>query len=128
MRISDWSSDVCSSDLLWIAAGDQDLGCHGAVDRAGVEVGAAQRLGEAPGQRALAGGHRPVDGDNHLDPWGAAKSAPRPCIRGAKSGNEVATGVMSSISTGFSAASPHTRKLMAMRWSSSVWIDRKSVV
>src|SRR3546814_14718165 len=26
MRISDWSSDVCSSDLIWAAQGDIDMG------------------------------------------------------------------------------------------------------
>src|SRR3546814_3289410 len=43
MRISDWSSDVCSSDLETIAAAEIDVAIH--VSRTPVEVGAA-RIGE----------------------------------------------------------------------------------
>src|SRR3546814_2348272 len=45
MRISDWSSDVCSSDLAAAAAG------HRARPRAGARTGAADRLRRAPAQQ-----------------------------------------------------------------------------
>src|SRR3546814_1547815 len=100
--------------ILRIAAGDKDLRRRGAVDRAGVEIGAAERGGEAAGEGALAGRHRAIHGDDHFrapagEPAGGANSVPSPCIRPAKSGKEVATGVMSSISTGRSAARPSTK-------------------
>ncbi len=41
---------------------------HGAVQHAGVQIGEVQRLGQAPGQRPLAGRARPVDGDDHGAP------------------------------------------------------------
>src|SRR3546814_4341211 len=38
--------------ILRIATGNKDLRRHGAVDRAGVEVGAAERGGETAGERS----------------------------------------------------------------------------
>src|SRR3546814_7230122 len=64
MRISDWSSDVCSSDLHGFGRGDpmvvvldnQGLGRRGAdsVDRCGVDLRVRLRLGDIlVGQREL---------------------------------------------------------------------------
>src|SRR3546814_19976370 len=48
MRISDWSSDVCSSDLLagWVLAltGGEELAEDGLVDFGRLDLGALQRL------------------------------------------------------------------------------------
>src|SRR3546814_4878088 len=52
MRISDWSSDVCSSDLLGV-----ERGHHGQVLLGGDETGIRQfraRRGDVPGQSFLA--------------------------------------------------------------------------
>src|SRR3546814_15204281 len=40
MRISDWSSDVCSSDLIVLGGGDLAMGALGALEG----VGRAQRV------------------------------------------------------------------------------------
>src|SRR3546814_12316290 len=46
MRISDWSSDVCSSDLADVAGGAADIHDDGVVDT-GQEGGAAHAVGGA---------------------------------------------------------------------------------
>src|SRR3546814_1480056 len=54
MRISDWSSDVCSSDLDRVVAGLHDVAHHDLVDRAargiGKDVGIALEQAAAAGQ------------------------------------------------------------------------------
>src|SRR3546814_7186191 len=57
MRISDWSSDVCSSDL--VAWADADLGRHGAVVRdlhlllSGGDLNGAEKAGRIAGGEEL---------------------------------------------------------------------------
>ena len=82
---------------------------HRPVDQAGIEMAQPVMGGEPLAQRALAGGGRSVDGDDH------AKSAPNPRICGTKPGKLVAMKLTSSTPTGFSLASPITRNAMAMR-------------
>src|SRR3546814_7881939 len=48
MRISDWSSDVCSSDLLWLQPRDSGArGAGGNPEREGAELFPLLRLSEA---------------------------------------------------------------------------------
>src|SRR3546814_9903407 len=52
MRISDWSSDVCSSDLILgkcLRLGEADLAALGAVESAGHIVGDLERLSDILG-------------------------------------------------------------------------------
>src|SRR3546814_4392563 len=66
MRISDWSSDVCSSDLLQLQGDEGDE--RGAADA--LRLGAADLLG----RRAREGGRR--EGASHPETRGAALSHP----------------------------------------------------
>src|SRR3546814_9902576 len=52
MRISDWSSDVCSSDLSWTQIRERD----------DYPLAVAELLGEATAATALFTGHAKVDG------------------------------------------------------------------
>src|SRR6476659_5674391 len=56
-----------------ISAARQGVARHGAVERAGVEIGKAVMRGDALGDGALAGRRGPVDGDDHRNwapfPW-----------------------------------------------------------
>src|SRR5215472_10758268 len=94
-----------------------------AIKCSGVEVGEAEMLGEAARKGALAGGSGSIDRNDK----GRSRHAccfivpPSPFIRGRKSGKLVAIGVASSMRTGSLAASPKTRKAIAMRWSS--WVS-----
>src|SRR5213079_3378780 len=83
--------------------------CDSAIDHAGIEVTISVMMGEALAERALAGGGRPIDGNNHEN------SAPSARIIGMKSGNEVAMNAVSSTFTGLSAANPITSADIAMR-------------
>src|SRR3546814_20086741 len=71
MRISDWSSDVCSSDLPHRSRADMDASVHAGKFHMAVELGAARRVGD-PGARGhrLAGAERAqiVDLVPHPDP------------------------------------------------------------
>jgi len=64
--------------ILRILSGGQHSRGDGAIDHAGVEMGEAQRRGQAPGKCALAGGGRSVDRYDHKTFPGAVKCAPRP--------------------------------------------------
>src|SRR3546814_2144024 len=55
MRISDWSSDVCSSDLVALATPSWAV-CEGGVDRARARQAFAADLPDAVIQRRLKGG------------------------------------------------------------------------
>ena len=55
-----------------ISPARQGVARHGAVERAGVEIGKAVMRGDALGDRAFAGGRRPVDGDDHRN-WAPTK-------------------------------------------------------
>src|SRR6185437_8401176 len=101
-----------------IAAGGQGMERRRAVELAGVEMRQLEMLRQAPAEGALAGGRRPVDGDNH----GATGAilAPSPFISVTKPGKLVPMVSPSSIRVGRRAAMPSTRKAMAMRWSSRV--------
>src|SRR3546814_16824051 len=64
MRISDWSSDVCSSDLLVLAHQDLTAGGVGGVDLAvgqddGVEVSVAAKGHGLPRPGGVVGPHQP---------------------------------------------------------------------
>src|SRR5260370_11651268 len=103
-----------------IGTGSQDQERRRAVELAGIEVGEAEAVGETPRQGALARSGRAVDRDNKrpdLAHAGSAKPAPSRFINGTKSGKLVAIDLASSIRTGSRAASPSTRKAIAMRWS-----------
>src|SRR6476469_3674308 len=79
------------------------------VHRAGVEVAKAQPLGQAPGDRALAGSRRAVDGDDHR------------CVTESSSsknpGKLTATASASSTWPPLRETSPATAPSMATRWS-----------
>ena len=81
----------------------------GAVQQPGVEMVQAVNLSEVARDRALAGGRRPVDGDDH------DKSALRVRINSTKPGKLVAMNVPSSICTGLSLARPSTIAAIATR-------------
>src|SRR3546814_10809900 len=50
MRISDWSSDVCSSDLMWTVTGpDGSAGSRAAGVGVGVGVGVGEGVGVGAG-------------------------------------------------------------------------------
>src|SRR5262249_32001946 len=98
-----------------IAAGLQGLEGSRAIEPPGVEMIEAIVLGDAAGERALAGGGRPVHGDDHA--FASAMVAPRSFIKRTKPGKLVLMVSPSSIETGRSAARPMTRNAMAMRWS-----------
>src|SRR3546814_12614515 len=85
MRISDWSSDVCSSDLLWRTGGGHLLSDRSARRQAG-EQGASCNAGETPagGRRSgdhgkSAGGRLSQDSSGPVRSWAgrAGASAPR---------------------------------------------------
>src|SRR5215218_6576558 len=79
------------------------------VHRAGVEIAEAQLLGEAPGDRALAGPRRPVDGDDHR------------CVTESSSsknpGKLTATASGSPSCTPSRETRPATAPSIAIRWS-----------
>src|SRR6202042_2874506 len=87
---------------------------NGPIDRAGIEMTVAKMRRQTFGERALAGGGRSIDGDNH------ERSAPRERIIGMKSGKLVAIKAVSSTVTGSSDASPITSADIAIRW--SMWV------
>src|SRR3546814_7607973 len=64
MRISDWSSDVCSSDLG--EGGGIDLGGAAGDDDAGVGTFAAQAADRLPGLLLGLGGHRAGIDDDEI--------------------------------------------------------------
>ena len=99
----------CGGLVLEVRArADQRMG-HRTIDHPGVEMAQAVMGGEALGERALAGGGRSVDGDDHEN------SAPSERIIGMKSGKLVAMKAVSSTFTGLSEASPITSADIAMR-------------
>src|SRR3546814_15497233 len=80
MRISDWSSDVCSSDLHLVAARD-----HTADHRVGPRgVGAALGQAQGAGHHGVVGGGERKGGQSHFslfpfgcrEPWGKSDSDP----------------------------------------------------
>src|SRR3546814_1460679 len=80
MRISDWSSDVCSSDLCRpVAAGFQAQHLRRLVE---VE----QRFGDAPEQ--YAGGDRRAEGDGEPAPAVEKRLRVRPAVGRAAEGRE----------------------------------------
>src|SRR6266511_4096630 len=89
---------------------------QGPVHQPGVHVRLSQLPGQPPGQGALAGTRRPVDGYAHRHPTISTR-APRARIAGMKAGNETAAASRPSISIGPGAASAPTTAAMAMRWS-----------
>ena len=82
---------------------------HRAIEQPGVEMAQAVMRGELLAERALAGGRRSVDGDDH------ERSAPRRRISSVKPGKLVAMKAASSTPTGCSLPSPITSADMAMR-------------
>src|SRR3546814_20943025 len=48
MRISDWSSDVCSSDLKWVVLASNSEDCDGVALRAGLSVCTGAGLRPSP--------------------------------------------------------------------------------
>ena len=99
-----------------------------AVEQTGIEMRQAVMQGEPLGERALARGGRAVDGDDEgrvvpvhgdiIRDHAAAPSsirAPSASMVGRKLGKLVAIIAPSSTVTGLLAASPRTRKAMAMR-------------
>src|SRR3546814_12914597 len=80
-----------------------------AIEQPGVEHRQPEMRRQRARDRALARCGRPVDGNDHRC---------NPSSSGSKLGKLVATGAMSSISTGAVLTSPATAKLMQMRWRS----------
>src|SRR3546814_17570677 len=76
MRISDWSSDVCSSDLAGDHAADHRVGPRG--------VGAALGQAQGAGHHGVVGGGKRKGGLSHFslfpfgcrEPWGKSDSDP----------------------------------------------------
>src|SRR5262245_2310676 len=101
-------------NIVEIMAGGSHRQGDGAIDQAGIEMVQAEMAGQAAGERPLAGGGRPVDGDDHRG-RPVVSSAPRRWMNSRKSGKLVAIMAASSTSTGWSAASPMIRNDMAMR-------------
>ena len=98
----------------------QAVGQKGRRDRtigeAGIQMSQMEMLRQAARERALAGCCRSVNGDNHaasLSP--RVIEAPIAANRDVKVGKLVAITAPSSTVTGFSLASPRTRKDIAMR-------------
>src|SRR5690606_19606519 len=95
------------------------------VERAGVEIVPAEGGGHALGDGSLAGGGRPVDGDDRrqgIAAHGAARpisaiARPAPAASATKPGKEVATFSVSAIETAPAARIAAIAKDMAMRWS-----------
>src|SRR5690606_19083190 len=91
------------------------------VGEARIEMLEAVDFGDPPRQRSLAGGGRPVDGDDESHQAALFSTgsifAPRPAIKPMNSGKLVAMIPASSTVTGCSDTRPMTRKLMAIRWS-----------
>ena len=114
MRHSRWrtaGAAACSAPA-WPTCSTTKPRRSGAVEQAGVEMRHVEMSRQAARERALAGGRRPVDGDQH----GAhEKVAPSFSSAGRKVGKLVAIIAASSMVTGLSEARPMTRKLMAMR-------------
>src|SRR6185369_8569274 len=74
-------------------------------------------VGQAPGQRALAGRRGAVDRDDEIHVLRRPIPAPSPFISSVKPGKLVSIGLPSSISIGALAAMPMTRNDIAGRWS-----------
>ena len=97
------------SSIIEPLAGLDQRHRHRPVDQPGIEVPQPVMGGEPLAERALSGGRRSVDGDDH------EQSAPSARIIGTKLGKLVAMNELSSTPTGLSLASPMTRNAMAMR-------------
>src|SRR3546814_20515842 len=63
MRISDWSSDVCSSDLFGIS--ERGAGADGTRDREREDDGRPRPIGPDPGERVDAGADDRADAQGH---------------------------------------------------------------
>ena len=88
----------CHLAVMNVAVGFQKLQAHPAVKRSGIKVMVAKMLGQGPGNGALAGGGRAINGDNQLG-GRAAIRAPMPFIRPTKPGKLVAMKLPSSMLT-----------------------------
>ena len=99
--------------VRWIVSLAHHLEGDGAVQKPSVEQRQPEMLCKPAGQRALAGGGRAVDGDDHAP--AASTPAPRPFMKSGNPGKLVAIGAPSSMRTAWRAAAPSTRKAMAMR-------------
>ena len=102
-----------------------------AVHRTGVEVAKAEALASAPGDRALAGAGRAVDGDDHAaraegcastDHWARfgrsiSREEQRSRSTSSKKPGKLTATDSASISTPCCEASPATAPSIAMRWS-----------
>ena len=99
--------------------GGIDMGFYGqtdgAIEQARIEMGQVKVLAQRGGDGALARGRRSIHRDNHAASSLWENPAPRRVKSASKLGKDVAIIRSSSTVTGFSAASPMTRKLMAMR-------------
>src|SRR3546814_11223343 len=83
MRISDWSSDVCSSDLDLEVLDHRQIGEEGAVLGHVGEAAARESVGRAAGDRPAQALHLATE---HLDETGAAQERSR--ILGADGSQE----------------------------------------
>src|SRR3546814_12629369 len=85
MRISDWSSDVCSSDLKG-GPGEQPFGAVGQHPQAGPDDGSAHHSGDAEPQQlhpAIDAHQRPVD-MRHQPTIGTIATAQPMIVHGAE--------------------------------------------
>jgi len=98
-----------------ISASVQHAAADRAIQEAGIEVGQSKRRGNAPCQRALAGGRGPVDRNDGAALHAGDSAAPTRFISSMKPGKLVSMMPASSTVTGCSVAAPSTSAGMAMR-------------
>src|SRR3546814_20895099 len=79
MRISDWSSDVCSSDLRCGQAADAVDGTSNAVDRVRVAVAGFSWGGVADSPPQCSQGHRSAIAEPALGATGGSRVSARHC-------------------------------------------------
>ena len=101
-----------------VGAGVQHAAADGAVEQAGIEIGQAERGGEAAGERALAGGGRAVDGDDAAAHRDGGAEAPHQRGEAGEAGVDEAR--RRPPRPARCVARPSTSALMAMRW--SIWV------
>src|SRR3546814_5538189 len=108
MRISDWSSDVCSSDLLGVC-GDRclDIGGVAHVDKAEAQTG---RLRAYAREQAVAAAVEVVAGDDVRTGWQAVEQG-----RGRRQPGRERIAVASSFQIGDAALVGKARRILRTR-------------
>src|SRR3546814_4066354 len=110
MRISDWSSDVCSSDLFGIS--ERGAGADGTRDREREDDGRPRPIGPDPGERVDAGA------DDRADAQGDQ-------VRPAQCLGETVPGVMMGHQVDRFAWSEHMPPLFSLCCRRALGLDRR---